>query len=101
MLVLVYFACEIGHQLTYTVNKINEQFLCLHWYLFPAKIQQILPFAMVNVEKPVIIPCFGIMYASRDQFKKVQTNLMIREEIFRLEPKSQNYVLNRILGVIS
>lgn len=70
-MLVVFFACELGQQFTNTLVKVDNELKQLDWYLFPAEIQRILPAVINNVQKPVVIECFGIMIASREQFKVV------------------------------
>lgn len=73
---LVFFSCEIGQQFTNLFEEITDQFDQLNWYLFPMKVQQLLPTAMMNVNEVLIIGCYGTMNGSRDQFKKVNHRLI-------------------------
>lgn len=68
---LAFFSCELGEQLTTRLDKVNDELKQLDWHLFSAKIQRMLPIVMINVQKPVVIECFGILTGSREQFKKV------------------------------
>lgn len=68
---ITFCACELGQQLTNTLGKINDKLEQLDWYLFPTEIQRILPTVMNNIQQPIVIECFGIICASREQFGKV------------------------------
>lgn len=70
----VFFSCEIGQRFTDAFNEIVDEFEQFDWYLFPPKIQRILPTTLIGVQKPVVIGCFGTFEGSRDQFKKVLHN---------------------------
>lgn len=72
MIGVILITCEIGQQFTNALGKVNDQFEQLDWYLFPAKVQRMLPTIINNVQDPVEIGCFGIMYCSREQFKTVK-----------------------------
>lgn len=52
--------------------NVDDEFNRLDWYLFPLEIHKLLPIVMNNVQKPIAIECFGIISASREQFKKVK-----------------------------
>lgn len=68
---LVFISCEIGQQLTNLFEDINDRFDRLNWYLFPLKVQQLLPVVMINIQEPIVFQCFGMINGSRDQFQKV------------------------------
>lgn len=73
-MILIFFTCEIGQQFTNTLDKFNMEFERMNWYLFPIKIQRLLPIVINNVQEPIVIECFGIISGSREQFKKVINN---------------------------
>ena len=68
---VVFFACELGHQFSKSLNTINHEICKIKWYLFPIEIQQMLLTLMPCTQKPVAIKCFGNIHASREQYKKV------------------------------
>lgn len=68
---LMFFSCEIGQQITNMYEDITERFEQLNWYIFPMKVQRIMPTAMINLNETVDIGCFGMMSGSRLQFQKV------------------------------
>lgn len=80
---LAFFSCELGQQFTNTFDRFTDDFDQLDWYLFPVKIQRILPIVINNVQKAVSFECFGIISGSRDQFRKVEfINLNERHTIW-------------------
>lgn len=68
-------------QFTNALGKVSDEFLLLNWYLFPAKIQRMLPITINNVQKPVVIGSFGTISGSRDQFKKVVQMTLIQTQL--------------------
>lgn len=62
---------ELGQRLNNLFLGINNVFDQLDWYLFPIKIQRLLPVAVMNVRQPVVVKCFGNISCCRDQFEKV------------------------------
>lgn len=70
---LMFFTCEIGQRFTELFEEIDYDFERLNWYLFPYKIQRILPTILVGVQKPLVIGYFGVFEACREQFKKVSS----------------------------
>lgn len=68
------FSCEIGQRVTNLFEEIADRFNLLSWYLFPLKVQQLLPTIMINMDETIVIGCFGMLDGSRDQLKKVKSN---------------------------
>lgn len=69
---LNFATCEIGQRLENTFDEINDAFCLLEWYLYPAKVQQMLVPILIITQKPVEINFFGSIACSREQFKKVR-----------------------------
>lgn len=78
VLSLLFFTCEIGQQITDKFEEISYEFNQLDWYLFPIKVQQMLPTIMINAQEPFIIGCYGIFFNSREQFKLVNSELNVK-----------------------
>lgn len=72
---LVFFPCEVGQRLTNAFDETNYKFEQLQWYLFPVKIQRMLPTILSIVQTPMVLEWFGIVSGTRDQFKKVINKL--------------------------
>lgn len=70
--VVVFFANEIGQRFSASFEKIEYEFDQLNWYLYPIKLQRIVPIMIVNVKQPIAIEFFGSAVCSREQFKKVR-----------------------------
>lgn len=68
---LVFICCElagrVGNEFV-DVNYLIDQF---NWYLFPLKVQQLLPILMINAQEEVGFECFGSLLCNRETFKKV------------------------------
>lgn len=71
----LFLACEIGQRFTDLFEDITVKLERLNWYLFPLKMQQLLPTIMVNAQEEFVIGSFGIIDCSRAQFKEV--NLIV------------------------
>lgn len=69
----VFIACELGQRFSNSFNEINDVFDQLSWYLLPIGIQRLLPITMANIQQPAVIKCFGNIFCSRNQFKKVSS----------------------------
>lgn len=65
---------NIGQSLTNASEEIIKEFELLGWYLFPIEAQRLLPTILIIVQEPIAVGCFGIIVASRDQFKKANSN---------------------------
>lgn len=68
----VFISCEIGQQFTNLFQKSIDRLNRLNWYLFPKKLQRLLPIFMAGSQEPIVFECFGLMNESREQFKKVK-----------------------------
>lgn len=69
---LVFCTCELGQQFSNILEKVTDDFNRLDWHSFPIEMQRMLPLIFVNVQKDINVGCFGIIIASRQQFKKVR-----------------------------
>lgn len=67
----VFLACEVGQRFSNLFEDVNDQLDRLNWYLFPMKIQQMLPTILINAQEEVVIGYFGIINATRVQCQKV------------------------------
>lgn len=70
-IVMVFFACEMGQQYSYAYDEIDGAINQLNWYLFPMKLQRMLPTIMMNMQQPFEIMCFGSTTCNRETFKRV------------------------------
>lgn len=69
--VLVFSCCELGHKLSDAFDRIDDLLYRIDWYLFPMKIQKMLPIIMLNTQQSLVVKFFGSNSCSREQFKKV------------------------------
>lgn len=46
----VFLACEVGQRFTDLFEEINDILDRLNWYLFPNKLQRLLPTVLVNAQ---------------------------------------------------
>lgn len=77
MLLVAFFACEVGQRLTNSFDGLNGAISHLNWYLLPIEIQRLLPVIVMNVREPVVIRCFGSVLCSRAQFRKVSSAIRL------------------------
>lgn len=68
---VVFISCEIGQNGTNTFEDCSEMVEQLNWYLFPAKIQRMMPIVIHYTQQSVMFKCFGSAASCRDTFKKV------------------------------
>lgn len=68
---VLFIACEIGQRITIAFIECSDIIDQFKWYLFPAKIQRMLPLLMNFTQKTIEIKCFGGMKSDRDTFKYV------------------------------
>lgn len=70
---LVFFSCELGQRFSNSFDLISDIMIGkLSWYLLPVESQRLLLFTIMNVQRPVVIKCFGNILCGREQFKKVR-----------------------------
>lgn len=67
------FCSELGQRFSNSFENVDNVFDQLDWYLFPIRIQRLVPMAIMNVQQPVEIKCFGNILCCREQFKKVSS----------------------------
>lgn len=88
---MVFVSCELSQHLTDEFDGIDEIFDQSDWYLFPFKIQQLLPTIMLNTQQPVYIKCFGGIPCNRQTFKKVCQNHCIFSNLVPMSRRSMFY----------
>lgn len=76
-LCVVFICCELGERASNTFTEINDEIDQLSWYLFPIKIKRQLPFILIYTQTSVDLTFFGSMSCSRENFKKVCSNLLL------------------------
>lgn len=74
--VLVFFVNEIGQRCSDAFEKLNGVITEFNWYLFPYEVQRIIPVVTLNAQQPIVIQFFGSAVCSREQFKKVNIQLI-------------------------
>lgn len=67
----VFISCELGQRMSDSFDKINFTIDQLDWYLFPIKIQRMLPMIIEIAQEPVELECFGSIACIREVFKNV------------------------------
>lgn len=68
---VVFVVSELGQRINLAFKEIGEIISEFDWYLFPAKIQRMLPFIINYAQQSVDITCFGSAVCDRDTFKSV------------------------------
>lgn len=68
-------ACETGQLYTDKFMDISDQFEQLKWYLLTVDTQRILPTILIGLHQPFVFECYGIVACSREQFKKVNSEI--------------------------
>lgn len=70
--IFVLFAvCELCQRATDSFVDIDDIIDEFDWYLFPIKVQKLLPTIMIMAQKPITIECFGSILCNRSTFKEV------------------------------
>lgn len=70
-LTTVFIICELGQRMNNDFHEIHNTIDRLDWYLFPIKIQRMLPTIIANAQQPILLECFGSITCTRETFKKV------------------------------
>ena len=78
----VFAICELSEHVGNLFNKINDIFGQLDWYLFPEKIQKMLPIVLAMTQQPIEIGCFGSIACTRETFKKVKFQQFLKTTSF-------------------
>lgn len=78
-------ACELGQRISVAFDECSAMIDEFKWYLFPTKVQRILPIIINFTQQPVKINCFGSVAADRETFKYVGIeNRIVEFSISRL-----------------
>ena len=68
---VMFIACELGQRITLAFYECSDLIDQLEWYLFPNKIQRMLPIIMSFAQQSVEMKCFGSAACNRETFKYV------------------------------
>lgn len=72
----VFIICELCQRMNNHYDDVDDMMGQLKWYLFPAKVQQILPMIIASVHEEVSVECFGSIACNRETFKRVNLILI-------------------------
>lgn len=67
-----YVQFKLDQQFSNAIDEVDDTNVQLDWYLFPSKIQRVLPIIIQSTQKAVVIKCFGNVLCARIQFQKVR-----------------------------
>lgn len=67
----LFIFCEMGQRINLAFAECSEMADQFDWYLFPTKIQRMLPMIFRFTQRPLEIVCFGSTACDRDTFKLV------------------------------
>lgn len=65
--------CELGQRVSNLLQQIIDTIDQFDWYLFPMRIQRMLPTLLIVAQQPIEIIVFGSTSANRNTFKKVKS----------------------------
>lgn len=68
---IAFIICEIGQRVSDSFDQIFDTIDQFEWYLFPIKIQRLLPTLLIIAEQPVEIAVIGSTSPNRNTLKKV------------------------------
>lgn len=63
--------CEICHRTGEAYDECSDMVDEFDWYLFPVRIQRIIPMILQFTQQPTEIKCFGSIACNREAFKYV------------------------------
>lgn len=69
--IIIFAACEIGERGIALFEKMENEINQFEWYLFPLRIQRMLPTILIVAQEQAIINCFGSIACTRQCFKEV------------------------------
>lgn len=72
---MIFLTGELCQRVTNAFDDLNDAIDLFDWYLFPTKVQKMLPIIMINSQQPIDFECFGNITCSRESFKKVKFKL--------------------------
>lgn len=75
----VFIVCEIFERISGKFESINAMINQYEWYLFPTRLQKLLPIVLFHAQQPVSVKCFGSIPCNRETFKKV-----LNADVFRI-----------------
>ena len=78
---MIFVGCEFAQRGCNGLNKINDVIDQFDWYLFPHKINRILPMIIIIAQQKIAIKCFGSISCDRDTFKKVSTSFEMKGNV--------------------
>lgn len=87
-----YMQSKRGQQFSNAIEGIDIAFSQLDWYLFPSKVQRMLPTVMLITQQPTFIKCFGNVLLARQQFRKVGSNSPLNT-VFPFKLRLENIII--------
>lgn len=73
--------CELCQRINQAFAECSYVVDQLHWYLFPTKIQRMLPMILIFTQQPIEIKCFGSVACDRATFKSVSKEWSISNDL--------------------
>lgn len=65
--------CDVGQRLSNSFEQVIDTINEFDWYLFPTKVQRMLPTLMIVAQQPVEIIVIGSISSNRYTFENVRT----------------------------
>lgn len=90
VLAMIGIFCLFGDDITRRFGDITIDFFHSKWYLYPAEMRQAIVTIMIVAQKPIHVRGLGIVYCTRELFKKVnafnQVGLVRMELFSKVKP---------------
>ena len=71
---LVFVVCELGQRFSNAFNELDRSISQIDWYLYPYKVQRMLPMIMIYAQRPITLKCLGGLECGRETFERVRFN---------------------------
>lgn len=72
---IAFVICEIGQRLSDLFNQIFETIDTFNWYLFPTRVQRMLPTILIIARQPVEVKVIGSTSPNRNSLKRVSSSI--------------------------
>lgn len=92
-----FVTCEISERVNQAFNECSDMIDQLDWYLFPNKIQRMLPTIINYARKPTVLKCCGSKTCHRQTFKQVSVTFEFHHHLDIVFIVIKTYTLNFLI----
>lgn len=69
-------ASEMGQRMNVEFDECSQMVDQFDWYLFPTKVQRMLPLILNFTQQPFVVRCFGSSACDRNTFKSASVTIL-------------------------